>query len=133
MPVTHSEAHISPEELIAAARKLSLPDMDQLVAELLALRAQRRAQSLPAEEADLLRAINEGIPAELHDHYEALIERRRAGTLTPAEHTELLHLTDRMEAAEAERLSHLASLSRLRGVSLGTLLESLGIRAPSYV
>jgi hypothetical protein len=130
MPVIHLEAQVSLDELLAAAGQLTLPDMEQFVARLLALRAQRRAPSLPAEEAELLRAINQGVPAELRDRYEVLIARRRADTLTEEEHQELLRLTDQVEAADAERLSHLASLSRLRGVPLGALLESLGIRAP---
>jgi hypothetical protein len=130
MPVIHLEAQVSLDELLAAAGQLTLPDMEQFVARLLALRAQRRAPSLPAEEAELLRAINQCVPAELRDRYEVLIARRRADTLTQEEYQELLRLTEQVEAADAERLSHLASLSRLRGVPLVAVLESLGIRAP---
>lgn len=129
MPVIHLEAQVSLDELLAAAGQLTLPDMDKFVAKLLALRAQRRAPSLPAEETELLRAMTHGVPAELRDRDEELIARRRADTLTQKEYQELLRLTDQVEAADAERLSHLASLSRLRGVPLGALLESLGIQA----
>jgi hypothetical protein len=133
MPVIHVEAQISPDELLAAAGQLSLSDMDKFLAKLLVLHAKQRAPSLPAEEFELLEAINRGIPAEMHERQEELVGRQRAGTLTADEYTELLHLTDRIEVADAERLSQLCSLARLRGVSLDALLESLGIRAPEYV
>lgn len=84
------------------------------------------------DETELLRAIHRGIPADLADRHEALVQRRRSGTLTEDEHAELVRLTDQIEAADAERLAHLASLSRLRGVPLAELLESLGIRAREY-
>lgn len=132
MPVIHLEALISADELIAAAGQLGQSEMDQLVTKLLALRAQRRAPSLPAEESVLLAQINEGIAVEIRERYEALLERRRAGMLSQDEHAELLDLTDRMEAADAERLEHLAILARLRGVSLDALMQSLGIQAADY-
>lgn len=132
MPVIHVEAQISPEELLAAAGQLSLPDMDHFVAKLLALHAKRCAPSLPTEEAELLKAINTGIPSNMHDRYDTLVERRRAGTLTADEHAELVNLTEELENADAARLSHVASLARLRGVSLNVLLSSLGIKAPEY-
>lgn len=49
---------------------------------LLTLRAQRRAPSLPAEEASLLVEINRGVPTALRDRFDMLVERRRASTLT---------------------------------------------------
>jgi hypothetical protein len=63
------------------------------------------------------------IPSAKRHRYEALIERRRAGTLEEEERAELLRLTDEMEAADAERLERLASLARLYGVSLDAILE----------
>jgi hypothetical protein len=132
MPTVHLEAQLSTEELLKAVDQLSPAELTQFVARVLALHAQRNAPALPPDEADLLRKIEQGIPADLHDRYEVLIARRRAAALTQEEHDELLRLTDQVEALEAQRAEHLASLARLRGVSLAELLDELGIRAPEY-
>ena len=79
-----------------------------------------------------MQAINEGLPPELRERYEALTERRREGTLTAEEHGELLRSSDEVEVIEARRAAHLVELSRLRGVSLPALMDSLGIRSPEY-
>ncbi|HRI65372.1 MAG TPA: hypothetical protein PK156_14085 [Polyangium sp.] len=133
MPVIHIEAQISAEELVAAAGQLGLTDIDQLVDKLLALRAQRRAPSLSAEESALLEQINKGIPEVMRDRYEALVERRRANELSDEERAELYELTDSIEMADAERLTHLTRLARVRGVGLDVLLKDLGIQSPRYV
>jgi hypothetical protein len=130
MPVIQLGAHLSADELLEAAYQLSQSDLGQFLKKLLALHAQRQAPSLPADEADLLRAINRGIPADVHERYEALIARRQAEALTAEEHDELLRLTDQIEAFDVERLERLASLARLRGMPLNALMENLGIRAP---
>jgi len=79
-------------------------------------------------ESELLLAINRGLPAETARQYRILMDRRRSGALSPEEHQELLRLTDRAEQLQAERIEHLAELSRLRGKPLGALMEELGIR-----
>lgn len=43
---------------------------------------------------------------------------------------ELLRLTDEVEMREAERVEHLGELARRRGVSLGVLVEQLGLLRP---
>ena len=129
MPTIHLEAQVSPDDLIRAADQLSPPELERVVSQLLALLAHRRAPSLSPAETELLQAINQGLPSELRERYEALIERRRESTLTPEEHDELLRRTDEVEAVEARRASSLAELARLRGVSLAEVMDSLGIRA----
>jgi len=132
MSIVHMEVQISPEALLKAVDQLSPVDLERFVTGVLTLHAQRRAPHLPPDEAGLLRRINQGIPEEVRERYEALIARRRAGALAKNEHAELLRLTGQVEAWDAERLSSLANLARLRGVSLDALMESLGIQAPTY-
>lgn len=132
MAVLHLEAQVSTDDLLKAADQLSQSELDQFLKRLLALHAQRRAPSLQADETALLSAINQGVPAELRERYDALIARRQEGSLTSVEHDELLHLTEHVEALDAARAEHLATLSRVRGISLGVLLDQLGIRAPEH-
>lgn len=89
------------------------------------------SQGLPAAEADLLQRINAGPTEEVWRRYHALVAKRRAETLSPAEHAELIELSDWIEEANAQRIGHLVELARLRGQSLSTLMAQLGISAPA--
>lgn len=87
---------------------------------------------LEPTEADLLQKINQGLPPQLWQRYHELIDRRRAETLTPEEQTELIGLSDQIEAANARRIRHLIELARLRQVSLEVLMDQLVIKPPGY-
>jgi hypothetical protein len=77
--------------------------------------------------------INHTIPPDVQQRYDALIAKRRAETLTPEEHTELVHLSDQVEQLEAERMAAVASLAQLRGMSLAEVMQALGLQPPAYV
>jgi len=128
MPTIQVEAQLSPEELLKAVGQLSTPELDAFAQHVLALRAERIAPRLLPGETQLLQEINRGVPDELQARYDELIGRRRAQTLTPEEHAELLRLTERIERFDAERLERLAQLARLRQVPLRTLVQQLGLR-----
>jgi len=87
---------------------------------------------LPREEAELLQRINEGLPPAVWQRYQELDAKRRAETLTPEEHASLIALSDQIEGANARRIEYLVELSRLRQVSLETVMDQLGIQAPKY-
>jgi hypothetical protein len=123
---------MSIDELLSAANQLSEPDLEILVNQVLLLRARRRAPVLPAQEAELLVQINQGIPPDLHQCYQALAEKRDAETLTETEYQELLGLSDRIEILAAQRVEALAKLAQLRQVSLLQVVDDLGIESPSY-
>jgi hypothetical protein len=97
-----------------------------------AVRAVRLRPAGDAAEAELLRQINTGWDAERWQRYHALVAQRRAGCLTPAEHRELLALTDERERAHAQRLAHLLALATLRQTTLDAVMEELGLQAPGY-
>jgi hypothetical protein len=132
MPTIHLEASVTPDDLLRAADQLDPAELERFASQVLALAAHRRAPSLSTDETELLEAINRGIPPETRDRYAALVARRREGTLTPEEHEELVRLGDEVEVMDARRAEHLATLARLRGVSLDEVMQSLGIRAPQY-
>ena len=77
--------------------------------------------------------INQGFPLDVQRRLNELVAKRRAETLTPDEHEELLRLIEQSERAEAARVEALAQLAALRGVSLTTSMDDLGIKAPDYV
>lgn len=132
MSFVQVRAQLSIEELLEAVSQLSKPDLEQLVQQALALRAQRQAPSLPHAEAELLQKINQGIPPQTQDRYTTLIAKRKAAALTTDEYAELLQLTDHIENLEARRMEYLTELARLRQVSLDNLMQQLGVRPPEY-
>jgi hypothetical protein len=128
MPTLYVEAQVSPDELLQAVEQLGTPDLEQFVARVLALRARRAAPSLPPDEAALLFQINLGLPSEVRDRLALLNEKSEDEALTAAEHAELLGLVAQVEALEVKRIEHLSLLANLRGVSLTSLMDDLGIR-----
>ncbi len=132
MPAVQINAQVSPEDLFKGVEQLSLPELEHFVSRIIALQAQRKSPSLPHDEAKLLLKINQGLPFDTQKRYDELVAKRKAETLTPEEHQELLGLIDRIEKSDAERIKHLVDLARLRGTSLTVLMQDLGIRTPAY-
>ena len=82
---------------------------------------------LTETESRLLQQINVGLPQETWAHYNALINKRRAETLTPDEQATLIEISDRIEQLNVNRLKHLIELACLQQVSLPTLMQQLRI------
>jgi hypothetical protein len=70
------------------------------------------------------------LPVEMQNRYDDLVAKRKAETLTPAEHKELLKLIEEIEKSDAKRVKYLVELARLRGISLEALMDKLGIHTP---
>jgi hypothetical protein len=92
---------------------------------------QNAPNHLAAEEAVLLKQINEGLPEEAWKRYHDLVAKRRAATLTPVEHQELMALTNDVELWNARRIELVAELARRRGISLAEMMGQLGLAPPS--
>ena len=127
------KTELSFDELLNAVEQLSLPDLEQLMSRVISLQAHRKAPNLSKDETELLLKINQTLPDETQQRFDQLVAKRRAEMLTAEDHQELLELTDRIEKGDAERVRHLASLARLRGVSLAVLMADLGIKAPACI
>lgn len=132
MPAIQSKSSVSFDELLNTAEQLSLAELERLVSRAIELRAKRSARSLPKVEAQLLKKINQGLPLEIQKRFRELNAKRKAETLTPEEHQELLRLIDQIESANVKRVKYLAELAGIRGVTLTALMEDLDIRPPAY-
>ena len=124
---------MSLDELIKAANELDKTDLDRLFHQVVVLRAHRKLNILPEEEAQLLQKINQGMDSELRSQYQVLRKKREDETLTDSEYEMLIQLSNQIEQFGAQRLESLASLARLRQVSLSTIMDSLGIQPVTYV
>ena len=120
------------DQLLKAVEQLTLPDLEQLMSQVILIQAQRKAPSLSKDESQLLQKINQGIPSDVQERYDELVAKRQAEILTVEEHQELLGMTDQIEKSDANRVKYMAELAQLRGVSLTVLMEELGIRPPAY-
>lgn len=132
MSTVQGEFQISMDDLLNDVARLDTPELEQLISELLTLRARRVAPSLSKEEARLLEKINQGLPLDLQQRYDELTANRQAETISTAEHQELLKLIDRIERADVERVQALTELAQRRGISVAELMTELGIRRSVY-
>lgn len=133
MPTVRIEAQLSTAELLKAVEQMPQPDLDDFVNQVVRLRTRPRATGLTRAESELLSKINQGVPAALKSRYDALISKRREGTIGEDEYDELLHLTSQVEELDAQRAGYLAELARLRRTTLPALMKDLGIKPPPYV
>jgi hypothetical protein len=121
---------MSVDELFKVVDTLSERDFDHLFDRVLFLHASRKNPVLPPEETALLLTINQGIPSELNQRYEWLLEKRDDETISPEESQELLIILNQIEALGVDRLKALASLAQIRQVNLLQLMQDLGIESP---
>jgi hypothetical protein len=131
MPTITIHADISVDLLVKAAEQLNETELRQFTSQVLALNAKRTAPCVTQEEAGLLLQINSRLPEDVQRRYDELIAKRDAETLSTAEHTELLQLTQQVEAFDVARLEVLSKLAACRGVTLSALMRQLGIKPPT--
>ncbi|MCX6048453.1 MAG: STAS/SEC14 domain-containing protein [Chloroflexi bacterium] len=127
-----SKIELDFDEVLQGVARLETIELEQFAEKIIALRAQRRAPSLPQNEAELLEKINQGMSPDIRSRYAELNIKLHEETITPEEQQELLNLTDQRELADAERIRNLITLAELRNVSVDDLIIQLGIRRPTY-
>jgi hypothetical protein len=69
------------------------------------------------------------LPVDERTAYRRLSTRRKNGTLTPAEHRELLRLSDAVETLNARRMQSVVKLAALRKTTVPELMERLGLES----
>lgn len=123
----------SPSRLLREMARLPANELDRGAGGLLRLRAAKRNQPLPEREAKLLRVINRALSPASRATYRRLTAKRRAKTLTAAEHGELLRLSDELELLNAERMKSLVALAGLRKRTVPALMDTLGLTSLAHV
>lgn len=132
MATIQVEAHLSTDQLLQAVEQISQQELDIFVAHVLALRAKRAASHLNADESTLLVRINSSLSPTVQEHFDNLVVKRDAETLTFAEQQELINLTNQIEQHDADRLDALAELAQLRQTTITNVMQTLGIKPPAY-
>ncbi|MEL6555450.1 MAG: STAS/SEC14 domain-containing protein [Cyanobacteria bacterium J06621_11] len=131
MATVKIKSDVGTEQLLEGVAQLETSELENFLTQASLLLAQRKATALPTTESDLLKKINQGLPTDIQQRYDALREKLRQEELSSAEHKELLEFVDVVEQASAERLQHLIALSQLRQVSLDELFQQLDIHPPT--
>jgi hemerythrin-like domain-containing protein len=119
------------EQLVEVAESLPNDKLDTLMERLRKISAERRQPHLSKEETELFQIINRGLSREAQQRYVALRENLEDETMTQEEQTEFLALTAEIEKLDAERLKALVTLAKVRGTTLDTLMDALGIKSPT--
>ncbi|NOX63951.1 MAG: STAS/SEC14 domain-containing protein [Chloroflexi bacterium] len=119
------------DEVLHEISDLDTPHLEEFLPEVSLLLAQRKAARLSKRESELLIKINQGLPVEMQERYDELMDKLRNGDISASEHQELLRLVDQIEQADAERLQYLIELARLRNISVDELMAQLGIHPPA--
>ena len=127
-----SQVELDFDEVLKGVERLETKELEQFLTQVMAIRAQRRAPSLPQEETELLQKINQGVPPKVRSRYDELHEKLLDETLTPDEQQEFIGISDQIEFADAERLTHLVLLAQLRNVTVDILMDQLGLRRRVY-
>jgi hypothetical protein len=96
------------------------------------LQQQFGSSATPSRESELLLQINEGPSEPVWRRYHELSAKRDAETLAPAEHEELISLSETIETADVQRLEYMAELAKLRGVTLRQIRDQLNIPNPNH-
>ena len=120
---------VNGKDLLNAVRQMAAEEFDAFLAKALSVRKEPSATTLSHEETQLIRRINRGLPAQFCKRYAQLAARRKRGSLSGAEHQELLKLTGEAERRDAERAAALVKLAKLRRVPLHVLMKKMGIEA----
>jgi len=132
MAIVKVETELTTDNLLKAVGQLNKHEIEQFVSQVINLRAQRLVHRLSQAEANYIVKINQGLPAEVQEQYDELIDKRRDEALSSEEYSELLRLTDQIEKMEAQRMLYLSELALYRKVSLTELMENMGIQPPAY-
>ena len=132
MATLRVETELPFDNLLKAVEQLSLTDLEQLMNQVVALQARRKAPCLTKDESELMLKISQSAPPDVRKRFAELVARRQEEKLTPDEHQELLRLNDLIEKSDAERMRHMLELARIRGVSLEVMMEELGMHPPAH-
>jgi hypothetical protein len=127
-----SQVELDFDEVLKGVERLETRELEQFILRVMTIRAQRRAPSLPQEEAELLQYINQDLQADVRRRFDELHEKLLDETLTPEEQQEFVELSDQIEFADAERLQYLIRLAHLRNVTVDALMDQLGLRRQVY-
>ena len=113
--------------LFHEVERLDTHSLDVFIDSLISLRVRRDVPKQQKDEALLLAKINKSLPLKQVERFRFLNAKRLEKQLTTEENEELLRLLEKTDKLNANRIKHLATLARLRNVSIRELMKQLNI------
>jgi hypothetical protein len=87
-----------------------------------------RENRLNHHESELFQTINHSLANIDWQHYETLLTKRDAQTLSANEQTELIAMSDQIELANGDRIQALAELAKIRNTNIQALMIELDLK-----
>lgn len=119
---------LTPALILRELGKMNVVEMEGVLQKLQRLSAAKKGALQPSE-ARLLEVISTTLPPSQRAAYRRLSAKRKNGTLTSAEHGELLRLSDEVEMLHARRVQSVGKLAALRKVPVPSLMAQLGLES----
>lgn len=114
-------------ELLNTAQQLSDREFEDFFEKMQVLHEKKSLDQITREEKRLLQKINAGLSSRILLRWNYLIARRDNRSITPAEHTELLKLTETIEKFDLNRLKWMAQLAEIRSIPLEQVPQYYGL------
>ncbi|MEZ4868692.1 MAG: hypothetical protein R3C14_45610 [Caldilineaceae bacterium] len=118
MPKVQVVSEINLDQVLNGVAQLDTAALEDFLAQVSSLLAQRKAPSILQREATLLQQINYHLSPTVQTRYHELNAKLHDDTITEAEYQEFLALVDQVEGADAKRLEDLIELGKLLSQSL---------------
>ena len=128
----NTQQNLSSQQIISAVQTMPLDELEHLVSDVLAVRAERIAPHISGEEGKILRTIQQTFPEKKLLRMKELQALRDDEKLSPEGFGELAELIEKLELFHAERMKAVADLADLRGVTFQTTMKQVGLSLPDY-
>ncbi len=123
---------LSSQQVISAVQTMPLDELEQLVSNVLAVRAERIAPHITGEEIKLLRTIQRTLSKKSLLRMKELQSLRDNNELSQDGFAELAELIEKLEIIHAERMKSVSDLADLRGITFQTAMKQIGLSLPDY-
>jgi hypothetical protein len=123
---------VSSQQVISAVQAMPLDELEKLVGDVLAVRAERVAPHITGEESKLLRTVQKTLPKKSLLRMKQLQALRDDAQLSTEDYAELAALVEKLEIIHAERMEAVSKLAQLRGITFQTALKQIGLRLPDH-
>ncbi len=118
------------KDILKAISTLETKDIEVFLKEVTGILAQKKEkESKNTDESTLIKQIKSAYPIKLNKRFQFLRSKLTTQQLSEKEQKELIDLTNRFEALDAQRLQYLMQLAQLRGTSLNDIIKEFSPNA----
>ncbi len=118
------------KDILKAISTLETKDIEIFLKEVTGILAQKKEkESKNTDESTLIKQIKSAYPIKLNKRFQFLRSKLTTQQLSEKEQKELIDLTNRFEALDAQRLQYLMQLAQLRGTSLNDIIKEFSPNA----